>query len=182
MAVNGTASGTNVEQYTGVSMGNYAKWQIAPTSHFTTGGLANPSVMLKLESSFTGVWETRLKQSISSWHSANAGVGITYTYASSSHKIEVVNKPNVLWSGWCSQTLFLGNTTSSMISMNAAKTHTNNEWIGIISHEIGHLFSLKDDPTNDTFPNNSIMNYDCDLNSNYNPRALDAYNVRFKYD
>lgn len=57
---------------------------------------------------------------------------------------------------------------------------TYNERVWTMVHELGHALSQGDNPSNNSSPNGSVMNYGCDR-QNYIPRQYDVDGVNEAY-
>lgn len=123
-------------------------------------------------------WQSIIQNSCRAWNNSKAKTNITVTTTgSSSYTMEVVDKPTELWYGLTtSKWNANGITTSATIQINKAKigNASDNAKFSTVTHEIGHLFWLDDDPETADY---SLMLHGRDRELIYTPQMIDIYHM-----
>ena len=125
-------------------------------------------------------WNSLIIESANEWNNS-VGTNITVTSTSNSvYTCQVISSSE----SWLGQTIFPqtpdGIIESAMIQINSSLcTGSNNAKKSTITHEIGHLLGLSDNPPIDD--NASLMNHTRNRNTVYVPQPYDIYNVKYVY-
>jgi len=176
-----------------------------PANTFGGGGIGNRTFRLQRTRGSAvsdaqwaegGMWRTAILGGRDDWNRSSAGVNITTTTASEPHTIHIDSFPGVTWDGIiaigtpvgqivATQSRMLINTVGPLrLGSTTAGGRTvaqqNRLRRAVVTHEIGHLLWLGDNPTRGS--NRSIMHREDVLaNTSSAPSAFDARNVRFRY-
>ena len=121
-----------------------------------------------------------IQQSAAAWNSTSAGTNITVTTIVSAYTCEVDSYADS-WYGVMIPTLVSsGNLNKAAIQINSRTCNSASNWRkSTITHEMGHLLGLKDDPP--ILDDSSLMNHGRDRNSIYVPQPYDIMNVKYYY-
>ncbi len=126
-------------------------------------------------------WYPLIQASATAWNSSGAGTNISTTTSSSSYSCEVDSYKD----GWFGLTTATpdsnGNIISATVKINSRKCSTDaNSRKSTITHEIGHLLGLDDNPPV-LNANDSLMNHSRDRTTVYAPQPYDIMNVKYIY-
>ncbi|MBD5114030.1 MAG: hypothetical protein HDT46_02320 [Ruminococcaceae bacterium] len=172
----------------GSATGTYSLHIVArtPAEHaYSHIELPSRTVSIQLIGSTTtdSTWMPLIESSKNAWNNSKAGTNISLTTtSSSSHKLKVYAYP---WSALGKTDMdYYANTgiiISSTININTNTLSTSpNERRSTITHEIGHLFGLDDNPkTTDT--DASLMDHTRDRETVFLPQFVDVYHVLNEY-
>lgn len=127
-------------------------------------------------------WQPIIQNSSRAWNNSKAKTNISITTTgSSSYTMEVVDLPSKTWYGLMTPTNTVGGTlTSATIQINKAKigNASDNAKLSTVTHEIGHLLWLNDDPETADY---SLMLHGRDRELIYTPQMIDIYHMEQKY-
>lgn len=127
-------------------------------------------------------WQPIIQSSCRAWNDSKAKTNITVTTTGSSkYTMEVVDQPLISWYGLTtSEWNANGTTTSAKIQINKGKigNASDNTKRSTVTHEIGHLFWLDDDPETNDY---SLMLHARDRDLIYTPQMIDIYHMEQKY-
>ena len=159
-----------------------------PAQQFTTnGGLANKTVTIGLigATTLSQEWSSIISAAANDWSNSDAGTTVNLTTSGPQpHSIRVdwFTHEEVPGLGQCDK-LPNGNfvATSSLIRINLNNVSTFHlARRSVVSHEIGHLFWLGDNPNSSNLLS-SLMNHGRDRDNVFAPRVYDVNNVRWIY-
>ena len=156
-------------------------WESMHSADMLDYGLASDSVTILISGStaLNDTWKPIIQASASAWNSTSAGVTIGLKTSGTSNHVIVAESRTETWYGLCTQYIdSAGTTSSSVITLNTS-TLTTDIAQSTAVHEMGHLFSLKDNPT---ATEDSIMSYSRNRKKMIVPQLFDIYNVRNKYN
>ena len=124
-------------------------------------------------------WNSWIQESAVAWNTA-IGSNITVTSSTSVYTCEVKSL-DVSWYGKTTSTVSNGITVEAKVEINArACSGSDNIKKSTITHEIGHLLGLADNPP--IGADYSLMNHDRNRNTVYVPQAYDISNVKYIYE
>jgi len=126
-----------------------------------------------------GDWYSLIATSVNAWNNSAADTNISLTTSSSPYYIEVGEFADS-WYGLCSQWCAGTTITKANISINSGMLSSDNMRRSTITHEIGHLLGLKDNPP--VSPNDSLMMHARNKEMVFVPMEFDIHNVKFLYD
>lgn len=160
-------------------------YKSAPSTdvYSSNGGLSNRNVTIQLIGTTTqnATWSSIITTSRDAWNKSGAGVIVSTTMTGTSpHKLTVDSYPAESWYGVCYKYPD-GNVvaTSSLIRINTSTIGASTNFRrSTVTHEIGHLFWLGDNPKTTEI---SLMSYSRDKETVYVPQAFDVYNILYKY-
>jgi len=187
----------NVQRYTWKNI-NCQKWYFIEVEAMSTeGGLATRTVTIRKNGDIaknSSTWSPRINTAANAWNTSGAGTNITLTSSGSSPY--VIEVGGYVWfdAGQCVNSP-QGNTisTASIIYINLTGISIDMQFLklsgdnlekyerGLITHEMGHLFWLGDNPNTSNL-NSSLMNSDRTKTTIFKPQAYDINNVRLRYD
>lgn len=180
-------NGTNIRQRKYLDNSSYKdEWYLLSPENSVCGiftGYKTPTRTFTIQCTGTlatgTTWFPLIQESANAWNSTSAGTNISITTAPSSYVCEV----GVYADTWFGVTSFPSNSStinSATILINARTCDTdNNSRKSTITHEIGHLLGLADNPP--ISANKSLMNYDRNKKTVYTPQAYDIMNVKYIY-
>ncbi len=180
-------NGTNIRQRKYLDNSSYKdEWYLLSPENSVCGiftGYKTPTRTFTIQCTGTlatgTTWFPLIQESANAWNSTSAGTNISITTAPSSYVCEV----GVYADTWFGVTGFPSNSStinSATILINARTCDTdNNSRKSTITHEIGHLLGLADNPP--ISANKSLMNYDRNKKTVYTPQAYDIMNVKYIY-
>ncbi len=180
-------NGTNIRQRKYLDNSSYKdEWYLLSPENSVCGiftGYKTPTRTFTIQCTGTlatgTTWFPLIQESSNAWNSTSAGTNISITTAPSSYVCEV----GVYADTWFGVTSFPSNSStinSATILINARTCDTdNNSRKSTITHEIGHLLGLADNPP--ISANKSLMNYDRNKKTVYTPQAYDIMNVKYIY-
>lgn len=183
---NNAINGGNIVQRPATD-GDVTKWELISwesmhSADMLNYGLASDTVTILISGStaLNSTWKPIIQASASAWNSTSAGVTISLKTSGTSDHIIVAEPRTETWYGLCSQSYVVstGATVSSVITLNT-NTLTTDIAQSTAVHEMGHLFSLKDNPS---ATDDSIMSYSRNRKTMLVPQLFDIYNVRNKYN
>lgn len=167
--------------------GDITKWRVIPWSSMHSNAMLNyglPSrkvtILISGSTALNSTWKPIIQASVAAWNSSSACTNISLITSGTSDHI-IVAEPRVeTWYGLCNQTYIIstGETIGSTIILNT-NTLTTDIAQSTAVHELGHLFSLNDNPS---ATNESIMCYSRNRQEMIVPQLYDIYNIRSKYN
>lgn len=129
-------------------------------------------------------WSRLTEESAKAWNKVvgtNITVATTMSTMEPNYIITLVQKPGVTWAGQTTLTASGGVLTTAKIEINTVLcTGSDNEKKSTITHEIGHVLGLTDNPP--VADNSTLMSHNRDRSKVYLPQTYDIYNVKFIYD
>ena len=124
------------------------------------------------------VWYPLIQQSAAAWNNST-NTNISITTSSSVYTCEVDSYPQT-WYGMTTSYYSGSNTNSAIVQINSRTCSSDNgSRKSTITHEIGHLLGLADNPP--VSGNSSLMHYDRNRATIYVPQAYDIMNVKYIY-
>ncbi len=124
-------------------------------------------------------WNPLIQASATAWNNS-VGTNITVTSSGSSPYTCEVKSYNETWFGLASYNNSNERLTSAVIKINTSTCSSDsNSRKSTITHEIGHLLGLDDDPT--TVANQSLMNHNRNRSIIYTPTDYDILNIKYIY-
>lgn len=127
-------------------------------------------------------WQTVIQNSCTAWNNSKAKTNISVTTSgSSNYTLTVVDKPAELWLGMTTpNSTSNGVLTSATIQINKGKMDnaSYNAKRSTVTHEIGHLFGLADNPETADY---SLMLHGRDRELIYTPQMIDIYHLEQRY-
>ena len=182
-------NGIDIKQRDYIDDGNYKdEWILSKpeSSEYTIFlGFKSPTESFSIQCVGTlatdTTWYPLIQASATAWNNSGAGTSISVVTSSSSYSCEV----NSYTAGWFGLTTSYfdsdGNITSAIIQINSRKCSTDtNSRKSTITHEIGHLLGLDDNPPV-LNANDSLMHHDRDRTTVYIPQPYDIMNVKYIY-
>lgn len=145
--------------------------------------LYSPTVTIRCTSSLSqgATWYSLIQESAQAWNNS-AGTNISVTKNGSSPYTCEVDYYNGTWYGYSEPT----DLTSSNIILgehiliNATTCVTTNSRKSTITHEMGHLLGLEDNPP--VGNTETLMSHERDRNIVYTPQEYDVDNVKYLYE
>ncbi len=124
-------------------------------------------------------WYPLIGTSASSLNNSGANTNISVSTSASSYTCEVASLPNY-WYGAMTPTGISGTSlTSATIQINSRTIGSEeNNRLSTITHEMGHLIGLADDPP----VLDSLMRHGRNREIIYTPQEFDIANVKFVYN
>lgn len=180
-------NGTNIRQRKYLDNSSYKdEWYLVLPESSVCGiftGYKTPTRTFTIQCTGTlatgTTWFPLIQASANAWNSTSAGTNISITTSSSCYVCEV----GVYADTWFGVTRFLSNSktiNNATIVINAGACDTDdNSRKSTITHEIGHLLGLADNPP--ISDNKSLMNYERNKKTVYAPQAYDIMNVNYIY-
>jgi FkbH-like protein len=154
----------------------------AASGAYLSYGLTTRTVTIRLVGTTTtnSTWSPIITASRNAWNNSGAGTNITTTTSgSSSHTLTVDAYPTQTWYGLMTPTVSGSTLTASTIQINTSTVGSTTEFRrSTVTHEMGHLFWLNDNPTT-TDP--CLMRHDRDREIVYVPQKIDIYHVQNQY-
>lgn len=154
----------------------------AASGAYLSYGLTTRTVTIRLVGTTTtnSTWSPIITASRNAWNNSGAGTNITTTTSgSSSHTLTVDAYPTQSWYGLMTPTVSGSTLTASTIQINTSTVGSTTEFRrSTVTHEMGHLFWLNDNPTT-TDP--CLMRHDRDREIVYVPQKIDIYHVQNQY-
>lgn len=125
-------------------------------------------------------WMPLIQQSAAAWNSTSAGTNLSVTTTASAYTCEVDSYADS-WYGLMTPTsVSSGNLNSATIKINSRTCNSASNWRkSTITHEMGHLLGLKDNPP--ISDDSSLMNHGRNRNNVYVPQPYDIMNVKYYY-
>ena len=126
------------------------------------------------------IWLPLIQESAAAWNGTTAGTNISVSTNTSSYTCEVDTYSD-LWYGLTTPLSISGNQLNeASIKINSRTCSSSTNWRkSTITHEIGHLLGLLDNPP--TSSDNSLMNHGRNRNNIYTPQEYDIMNVKYIY-
>lgn len=140
----------------------------------------NPIIQLIGIETLSSTWKPIIYASSNAWNSTKARVNISFT---TSNALCTLKVNSFQWKdGSYGKTYYNGygnNTCEIEIDSSTMKDESNNFKQSVITHELGHIFDLGDNPvTNET----SLMKHSRNRNTVYLPTFIDVFHIINKYE
>lgn len=159
------------------------KWRIAYVSAFLGYHVPSKSfeLMCTANTASNSTWYPLIVDSVNAWNDSMADANISLTAESSSYSIEVDSYTDSWFGLTCPITISENSLTNAEIFINSRTVSTDsNMRRSTITHEIGHLLGLKDNPP--VSDNDSLMMHSRDRTLVFVPQKFDIENVDFIYN
>lgn len=167
----------------GASVSNRNLWNIAYVGAFL--GYYVPSKSFNLQCATNTVnnseWYPLIVDSVNAWNNSSVDTDITLTTSSSAYTIEVGSYADS-WYGatWMNEISGTSLTEADITINTRTLSSDSNVRRSTITHEIGHLLGLNDNPP--VSRNESLMMHSRDRTVVFIPQEFDIHNVKFLYD
>ncbi len=177
-------SGTRLQLSTlSASVSNRSLWDIAYVVAFLESSIPSKTFNLQCATNTVNnsVWYPLIVDSVNAWNTSSANTDITLSTISSSYTIEVGSYADSWYGATWKQEISGTSLTKAAITINSRTLSTDsNIRRSTITHEIGHLLGLKDNPP--VSNNDSLMMHSRDRSVVFVPKDFDTHNVKFLYD
>ena len=163
------------------SMNVNCKWKYNNTSYYANRAMDIINLELANDQAKSDAWRPIIENAANAWRETviNPEINVRESFSDYQRQqyctVKVGDYGDTVWSGKVSYDRERGVFD---MEINTALTGTDNTYnkLSIITHEIGHLFGLGDDPLSG---NNSLMNHNRDRLAVRIPLAFDINNVLF---
>lgn len=164
----------------GASVSNRNKWQLAYVSAFLTCRAPSKTFTLVSQGNMANdsTWFPLIRESVNAWNSSSIATNITLSAnATSTYTIEVGSYIDTYFG----VTSHPDDMSTATIMINSRTIVNNaNHRKSTITHEIGHILGLKDNPP--VADNSSLMNHARDRNTVFIPQLFDCNNLKVTYN
>ena len=174
-------SAANLQMWNWTSDAQQMKWFLLDVRDYYMYGVPLKNIAIQTVG-VTGnsTWLPIIKAAANSWNSASVDVNITITQNESPYKFVAFTDYSSDDYAIYTPTIDNNKVTGFEIKINLAKMpNDSKKRQGIIAHEIGHCFYLKDNPPIES--NKSLMNHDRDRSTIITPQEYDITNVHKRY-
>lgn len=179
-------NGTRLQLTWAGSTNENEKWTITHSSALKSSRVPSTKLTIQCKGTTTtnSTWYPLIQSSVAAWNSSKANTSITLTTKESSYTCEV-NSFIETWYGLT--TSHLSDDSDDVIEKAEIKINSStlpsssNTRKSTITHEIGHLLGLADNPPVSK-SDDSLMSHGRDRGTIYVPQKYDIDNVLFAYD